>query len=79
MESIYKIEFNYVSNPKKIALPFVAYKPNKTIWFFGKVLNEVEKHKIIKIAKTLNEYWSVPVQYTEYLYSEKQKQWVIMS
>ena len=79
MKSIYKIEFTYTASPRKIPLPFVGYKPNQTIWNFEKILSQEEKEKIVKIGKDLNEARGTSVEYMEFLYSENQKQWVMLA
>ncbi len=57
----YRIVFSYSGNPKKIALPFVAYAPNQAIFYFKETLSKEAKDKFRLIAKTLNQAIQYPV------------------
>ena len=55
MNYVYRLVFSYVGDPKKIALPFVSYRPNQALFHFEKIISKDQVGRVQVIAETLNQ------------------------
>ena len=65
MKYTYRLVFSYVTDPCRITLPFVRYKPKQAIFNFEEKLTKENIYKITKLALDLNQAKDCPVEIKE--------------